>query len=302
MARERGLGTDFYSRGRLQEMKAGAFLAVAQGSEDSGVGILKVTYRPAEAPLRVAVVGKGITFDTGGNNIKTGGHMYGMNGDMAGSAVALSLVLHAIEARWNIAVDAYLAITDNVLSPRSYRPNDVVTSLKGKTIEVVDTDAEGRMVLADTLYLAAQDRPDLILDFATLTGACVRALGTTVSGAYTNRRQWFGRILRAGRRSGERVFPLPVDRDYGRCLKSDIADIKQCRATGGVDHIEAGFFLSRFVPAAVPWVHVDLSACENEEGLAHVPTKITGFGVRYGVTFLEEFARQRHPEAVQTKV
>jgi leucyl aminopeptidase len=289
MAREKGLGTDFFPRARLAEMKAGAFLAVAQGSEDPGVGILKVTYRPENAALRVAVVGKGITFDTGGNNIKTGGHMYGMNGDMAGSAVALSIVLHAISVRWPVAIDAYLAITDNVLSPRSYRPNDVVTSLRGKTIEVVDTDAEGRMVLADTLYLASQDRPDLMLDFATLTGACVRALGTTVSGAYTNRRRWFGRILGAGRRSGERVFPFPNDRDYGRCLKSDIADIKQCRASGGVDHIEAGHFLSRFVPASVPWVHVDLSAIENDEGLAHVPTKNTGFGVRFGVTFIEEF-------------
>lgn len=292
MAREKGLGTDFYSRARLQEMKAGCFLAVSQGSEDPGVGILKISYRPQGAPKKIALVGKGITFDTGGNNIKTGGHMYGMNNDMGGSAVALSLVLHAIRERWDVAVDAYLAITDNVLSPRSYRPNDVITSLRGKTIEVVDTDAEGRMVLADTLYLAAQERPDLILDFATLTGACIRALGTNLSGAYTNRANWFGRILRAGRRSGERVFPLPNDPDYGRCLKSDVADIKQCRTTGGVDHIEAGYFLSCFVPKRIPWVHVDLSACEQDEGLGHVPGKITGFGVRFAANFIEDFVKR----------
>jgi leucyl aminopeptidase len=286
-AKGAGLKTDFHNMAALKKLKAGAFLAVSQSASDQGGGILKIAYKPAKAKTKVALVGKGITFDTGGVQIKTGGHMLGMNGDMGGSAVALALVLLAKEMRWPVEVTAYLAITENSIGSQAYRPNEIVTTMAGKTIEVIDTDAEGRMVLADTLHLAAEEKPDLILDFATLTGACVRAIGTQYSGAYTNREEWYERIRLAGRRSGERVWPFPNDEDFGRCLDSDYADIKQCRPTGGVDHIEAGYFLSQFVPESIPWVHVDLSAAENDDGLAHVPSKLTGFGVRFGVEFIQ---------------
>jgi leucyl aminopeptidase len=296
MAKEWKLAVEFYSLKRLEQMGAGAFLAVAQGSEDKGGGILKLSYRPGvghwkksrTSQRKLAIVGKGITFDTGGNNIKTGGHMYGMHIDMTGSAIALALVKAAVELQWPWTVSAYLAITDNILSPHAYKPNDVVTSLKGTTIEIVDTDAEGRMVLSDTLTLASQDSPDLILDFATLTGACLRALGTQYSGAYTNQRRLYSRILKAGLLSGERVWPFPNDSDYGKILKSDVADIKQCRSSaGGPDHIEAGVFLSRFVPRRIPWIHVDLSAATSDSGLGHVGGKLTGFGVRFGAQIAE---------------
>lgn len=289
LAKENRCDVEFFSYDRLLEMKAGAFMAVAQGSEDRGGGILKVTYKPPQdGGLKLGLVGKGLTYDTGGNNLKTGGHMYGMHMDMAGSAVALSLVLLAARSRWPFRVEAYLAITDNVLGPKSYRPNDVVTSLRGKTIEIVDTDAEGRMVLADTLWIASQAKPDLLIDFATLTGACVRAIGRNYSGAFTNRRRLQRAIVDSGRRSGERVWPFPNDPDYGRCLKSDVADIKQCRQSGGSDHIEAAYFLGRFVDGKIPWVHVDLSAIESEEELAHIPSKVTGFGVRFAVRLVEK--------------
>ena len=129
------------------------------------------------------------------------------------------------------------------------------------------------------------------MDFATLTSACVRALGTRYSGAYTNRRKLISGIMSAGRSSGERVWPFPPDKDYGRCLKSQVADIKQCRPSGGVDHIESSYFLSQFVDRKIPWVHVDLSGEENEGGLAHVGGDVTGFGVRFAVAFCE---RQFH--------
>lgn len=175
-----------------------------------------------------------------------------------------------------------------MIGPAAYKPNDVVKTMKGKTIEVIDSDAEGRMVLSDTLWLAGTHKPDLMMDFATLTGACLRAIGTNYSGAYTNRSEWYSKIIEAGRESGERVWPFPNDKDYGRCLKSEVADIKQCRVTGGSDHIEAGYFLNEFVPETIPWVHVDLSAAESDEGLAHVETKLTGFGPRFVTSFLKQ--------------
>ncbi len=286
LAKTHQLKSEFYSLDKLEKMKAGAFLAVSAASEDKGGGILKLTYRPQTPKRRLAFVGKGITFDTGGTQLKTGEHMFGMNGDMGGSAVVLALVLLAKKLRWPWEVVAWLAISENSIGPKAYRPNDIVKTLSGKTIEVVDSDAEGRMVLSDALHLAAQEKPDLLMDFATLTGACVRAIGTSYSGAYTNRSEWFTQVIEAGRESGERVWPFPNDPDFGTCLKSEVADIKQCRLTGGADHIEAGYFLGQFVPTTVPWVHVDLSAAEADEGLAHVPPKLTGFGVRFATEFV----------------
>jgi leucyl aminopeptidase len=282
LAKGGGLKVDFLSLKRLTQMGAGAFLAVAQGSDDKGAGILKVIYQPAgKITKKLALVGKGITFDTGGSNLKTGSYMFGMHQDMTGSAVALATALVAAKLKWPYQVTAYLAITDNILGPRSYRPNDIVKSLKGTTIEVIDTDAEGRMVLADTLWLASSEKPDLVIDFATLTGSCIRALGTRYSGGYMNRKSLFPKVRKAGVSSGERVWPMPNDLDYGRSIKSKIADIAQCRVSGGVDHIEASYFLRQFVAKGVPWVHIDLAAANHDGGLAHVPGKTTGFGVRF---------------------
>lgn len=282
MAEKAGLKTDFLSLSDLRKMKAGAFLAVAQGAGENSGGILKLSYQPKTAKRKVALVGKGITFDTGGNNLKTGSHMFGMNNDMAGSAVVLALCLLAAQEQWPFQITGYMAITENVLNEKAYRPNDVVTSLKGKTIEVIDTDAEGRMILADTLTLASREKPDLVIDFATLTGSVIRALGTQYSGGYSNKKHWLSKIRKAGILSGERVWSFPNDTDYGRCLKSDIADIKQCRLTGGVDHIEAAYFLSQFIEKGIEWIHIDLGAMDPEEPLAHIPKKPSGFGVRVG--------------------
>lgn len=282
LAKKAGLKTEFLNYEALQKLRAGAFIAVAQGGHDNSSGILKISYQPAKTKRKISLVGKGITFDTGGNNLKTGSHMFGMNNDMGGSAVVLALCLLAAQEKWPYQITGYLAITENLLTAKAYRPNDVITSLKGKTIEVVDTDAEGRMVLADTLTLASKDKPHLVIDFATLTGSVIRALGTQYSGGYSNKKSLRQLIKKAGVMSGERVWPFPNDSDYGRCLKSEIADIKQCRLSGGVDHIEAAYFLSQFVEKGVDWVHIDLGAMDPEEPLAHIPKKPSGFGVRFG--------------------
>lgn len=290
LAETHGWQMSFHDEKALAKLGAGAFLAVSQGSAERDAGIVHLQYSPQHGSGgprgRIALVGKGICFDTGGVNLKPARGMLGMHGDMQGSAVALGTLLALSRLKVPFAIDCWLALAHNAIGPRAYRPNDVVTACDGTSIEVVHTDAEGRMVLADTLALAARAKPDLILDYATLTGACVYALGTRYSGAFTNRSDWFGPIIEAGRASGERVWPFPHDADYDEALESTVADVKQCTLEGEADHILAARFLSRFVPAQVPWIHLDLAAGEHKGGLAHVPTDVTGFGVRFTLGLL----------------
>ncbi|MHB1951741.1 MAG: M17 family metallopeptidase [Acidiferrobacteraceae bacterium] len=282
VARAHGWKSQFFGERRLAARGAGAFLAVSRGSQDHDAGILRLSYRPKGKPVaKLALVGKGICFDTGGVNVKGARHMYGMHEDMEGSAVALGTLLALTELKVPFAVDAWLALARNDIGPRAYRPNEVVTALNGTTIETVHTDAEGRMVLADTLSLACGTRPKLVIDYATLTGACVYALGTAYSGAFTNRPAWAERIVQAGYDSGERVWPFPMDDDYADALKSDVADVKQCVLEGEADHILAALFLRRFLIGDPAWIHLDLSAGRHKGGLAHIPTDVTGFGVHF---------------------
>ena len=289
LSRDRKWGFKLHGHDTLTKMKAGAFLAVVKGSAHKDYGIVEITYAPkGKSTKHLALVGKGLTFDTGGHSLKASAYMLGMNGDMAGSAVALAILNIASLEKWPVKVTAYLAIADNMIGPLAYKPSDVIVSMKGTTIEIIDTDAEGRMVLADTLHYAAKSKPTLMMDFATLTGACVRAIGTTYSGVFTNRESLHADLIKAGKLSGERVWPFPMDKDFAECLESTVADLKQCREKGGVDHIEAAQFLMHFAGDETPWVHVDLSAIEHPGGLAHVATDENGFGVRFATTFIRE--------------
>jgi leucyl aminopeptidase len=205
---------------------------------------------------------------------------------MQGSAVALGTLLAISRLQLPIAVDCWLAITENRTGPTAYKPQDVITALNGKTIQTIHTDAEGRMVLADTLTLASREKPKLMMDYATLTGSVVNAVTTRYSGVFTNRAEWHPRLKRAGQDSGERVWPFPIGKEFLSDLKSSIADIKQCSPNPIGDHILAGSFLAEFVEHDTPWVHVDLAASNTKGGLAHVPTDVTGFGVRYTLGLL----------------
>lgn len=286
LAQSEGWQWHEYDQAQLAEQGAGAFIAVARGSEDNQAAMVKLSYCPPNAVRRVALVGKGICHDSGGYNLKVSGSMYGMHLDMGGSAVALG-TLHAISrARLPYEVHCWLAIAENHIGPLAYRPGEVVTTLNGTTIEVVDTDAEGRMVLADTLSMAVQDNPDLLIDYATLTGACKRALGSRYSGAFTNRPQWLSELISLGQRSGERVWPFPLDEDYDDNLDSEWADLLQCAPGASPDHIDAARFLSRFVPAQIPWLHLDLSGFRNKGGNGVVSSEVTGFGVRLTLELL----------------
>lgn len=292
LAEREGWGVEFIDQKRLEKLGAGAFLSVVAASPHRDAGILHLKYRPKGATGRaLALVGKGICFDTGGSNLKTGGSMLGMHGDMQGSAVALGTLLALTRLKFDRPVDCWLALAENHIGPDAVKCNDVITALNGTTIELINTDAEGRMVLADTLALASRNQPGAILDYATLTGAVVAALGNRMAGAMTNRRQWVEPIIQAGERCGERVWPMPYEDDYDEDLKSEVADTLQCRTTGAGDHLYAARFLGRFVDRDIGWVHVDMASTGTHKGgLAHIPTDLQGFGVRFGVEWLRELA------------
>jgi len=274
-----------YGVAELKKLGAGAFLAVSQGNADDSAAIIRLRYRPAgqsQSPT-LSLVGKGIIFDTGGTNLKPFTSMLDMHIDMGGSAVAVGTLQALTELEVPFAIDCWLAITENRTGPTAYKSQDVVTAANGTTIQTIHTDAEGRMALADTLVFASRDKPAFILDYATLTGACMTAITTRYSGVFTNHPDLHPLLKKSGRDSGERVWPFPVGKEFLEELKSDTADLMQCSANGGGDHILAASFLNEFVDAKIPWVHVDLSACKRKGGLAHVPTEITGFGVRFSL-------------------
>lgn len=288
MAANNGWQMKKFTTKELTKIGAGAFLAVAQGNEDDSASIIHLRYRPGAKTARadVSLVGKGIIFDTGGTNLKPFASMLDMHGDMQGSAVALGTFLAISELKLPMAVDCWLAITENRTGPKAYKSQDIITAANGKTIQTIHTDAEGRMVLADTLTLASRKKPKMIMDYATLTGSVIGAITTKYSGVFTNRADWHPRLKRTGQDCGERVWPFPIGKEFLVDLKSDVADIMQCSPNASGDHILAASFLAEFVEHDTPWIHMDLASSNNKGGLGHVPTEVTGFGVRYTMSLL----------------
>ncbi|HEX4925090.1 MAG TPA: leucyl aminopeptidase family protein [Bdellovibrionales bacterium] len=282
-AKQRKYKVDFYDRIDLTKLGAGAFLAVTQGSleDEGGIVHLHVPGK-GKAKKKLVLVGKGLCFDTGGYNIKTGAYMHGMHKDMLGSAIALAIFETIVAMDWDLEVHAYLALAENLISHRAYRPNDVVTALDGTTIEVVDTDAEGRMVLSDTLALARKQKPDLLIDFATLTGSAIRALDTRRCAVFSPDAELASLAYQVGEACGERTWVFPMGDDFKEGLKSEIADLLQCSHGPNADHSYAATFLHHFAGAETPWLHLDLTAANNKGGLGLVSSETTGIGVRWG--------------------
>ena len=288
LARRHRLRLRWHGEAQLARLGANAFLAVSRGNARRDAGIAELRYVPRSRTARpeFALVGKGVLFDTGGTNLKPHKGMLDMHTDMAGSAVVVATLVAMARLRIPVAADAWLAITENSIGPRAYRPQEVVRAANGVTIQVIHSDAEGRMALADTLALAARRRPRAILDFATLTGACVYALTERMSGLFATDAALAARLLAAGEASGERLWNFPIPEDYDSDLDSPSADIAQCAVEGKGDHILAARFLKRFVPEDIAWAHIDLASATRRGGLAHVPTEITGFGARLALAFL----------------
>lgn len=239
--------------------------------------LIQLRYRPVPAaaaaagttPLRhIALVGKGVTYDTGGLNLKPGDSMLTMKKDMGGAALALGLMRVLVERQFPMPIDCWIPAVENVVNGNSYRPGDILTSVNGKTTEIGNTDAEGRLILADTLALASATRPDIIMDFATLTGAQRVALGFEIPAVWTNCPELIPEIMEASRVERDPIWQLPLWEGYRNRVKSNIADYRNVPSDGGMGGaIIAALYLSEFVDDEIPWLHVDFNGFDNATGL-----------------------------------
>jgi leucyl aminopeptidase len=294
-AREVGLSAEVLDASALETAGAGLLLAVGSGSS-RGPALAVLRYRPAGASRHVAVVGKGITFDAGGISIKPAKSMGDMVHDKAGAAAAAGIAVGAARLRLPVAVTAVLACAENLPSGAAYRPGDVLTGLDGSTVEIIDTDAEGRLVLADALTYALRCseelRVDAIVDLATLTGSIVSALGNEAAGLFSNDDELAARMLSAASTAGEPLWRMPILAGHRAQLKSERADRKQCADRWG-DCAIAAAFLEAYVDKR-PWLHLDIAGVAYNEGSPewpayHPKSGAAGAGVRTLLRFLAGF-------------
>jgi leucyl aminopeptidase len=272
--------------------KLGGLLGVNRGSTEPP-RLIRLTYEPAgRARGTVALVGKGITFDSGGLSIKTADGMSTMKDDMGGAAAILGALSAAGSVGIKARVQAIIPATDNMVSGDAMRPGDVLHIRGGKTVEVLNTDAEGRLVLADALVMASETRPDAIVDLATLTGACEVALGKRIAGLMGNNRLLIDQLRQSGARTGEPVWELPLPPEYRRQLDSDVADLRNVGAGRFGGALVAGLFLQEFVSNGIPWAHLDIAGPAWSDGPDGIlPKGGTGFGVRLLLDFLEHWKK-----------
>jgi leucyl aminopeptidase len=280
MAKKAGLQAKVMDLAAIKRAKLGGLLGVNRGSTNQP-RFVELTYSPKGRPdATLAFVGKGITFDAGGLSIKTSQGMMTMKCDMGGAAAVVGAMsaLKAVAAP--VRVRAYIPMTDNMLGGDATRPGDILKIRNGKTIEVLNTDAEGRLILADALSLASEAKPDAIVDLATLTGACMVALGPKIAGLMSNDDTLADTVAGAADRAGERVWRLPLPDDYKSQFESTVADMKNIGTPHG-GAITAGLILSEFVADGIPWVHLDIAgpAWTDTDDSEHRKGG-TGFGVR----------------------
>lgn len=253
-----GLEVEVWDEQRLAQERCGALLAVARGSAHPP-RLVSVKYRGGQSNADVlALVGKGVTFDSGGYSLKPGDAMKTMKCDMAGAATVLGTMVAVARLGLPVAVSGHLGLVENMVSGDSYKLGDVLTARNGKTIEVQNTDAEGRLVLADALHVAVEQGASRLIDLATLTGACLVALGTDVTGLMTNDQLWCDKLVSAAQRAGEPVWQLPMFEEFGEQIRSDVADIRNIGEGRWAGAITAAKFLEHFV-SNTPWVHCDIA-------------------------------------------
>jgi len=289
VAQSCGVGIEVWDQKRLEAERCGSLLAVARGSaKEPRLVILKYSGGPKDAPP-LAFVGKGVTFDSGGLSIKPTDGMKTMKCDMAGAATVLGAMQAIAQLKLPVNVVGLCGLVENMLSGNSYKLGDVLKARSGKTIEVLNTDAEGRLVLADVLDVALQHQPAKIVDLATLTGACVVALGNDVAGLMTNNQPWADAVKAAGDATGEQLWQLPMFAEYGEQIRSEVADIKNVGEGRWGGAITAAKFLEEFV-AGKPWVHLDIAGpAFLESSKSWLDAGGSGFGVRTLVEVARRF-------------
>lgn len=280
-AKEGRIAVDVLDEKALEKDGYGGILAVGGGSSRPP-RLVRYSYAPRGAKFHLALVGKGITFDSGGLNLKPSDAMYTMKSDMSGAAAVLAATRAIADLGLKIKVTAYAAMAENLPSGTAYRPSDVLTMYGGKTVENANSDAEGRLVMADALTRATGDRPDLIVDIATLTGACSVALGLRTAGLMVSDDLTADRVLDAAELAGEAFWQLPLPDEIREGLDSKVADLKSSTGTRHGGALAAALFLREFVGADQPWAHLDIAGPAFHEGepYDYVTTGGTGFGVR----------------------
>jgi len=287
-AKKQGLKTRVLREKQLQQQKFGALLAVAAGSR-SKPSMVILEHRVAGAKNSVALVGKGVTFDSGGLNIKTGGSMSDMKSDMSGAAAVAATLITAARLKTKVNLTGIIPIVENMPSGTAIRPGDIIYSYAGKSIEIGNTDAEGRLILVDALaYAVKKFKPQLLVDMATLTGACVVALGEKIAAVFSHDDKLAAAITAAGETTHERCWRMPLPEDYKKLLKSDFADLNNISSTRWGGAITAALFLSEFV-GDTRWAHIDIAgpAYAKKEN-AYCGPGGTGFGVRLLTELIEK--------------
>jgi leucyl aminopeptidase len=289
--RTSGFRVTVYDRHRIKKLKMGGLLGVAQGSErPPRFIVMELNANKRNLPT-VVLIGKGVTFDAGGISIKPASGMAEMKMDMSGAAAVIGTMQAASRLRLRVHLVGLVPATENLLGGRAMKPGDILTHHNGKTSEVDNTDAEGRLILADALSYASRYKPDLVIDLATLTGACVVALGHYATGMMGNDQEAMDQLRASGERTYERVWQLPMFDEYEKLVKSDIADVKNA---GGrwAGAITAAMFLKKFI-GKYKWVHLDIAGtASTEESLEYIPKGASGVGVRLLIDFLENWKKK----------
>ena len=292
LAEEFGLECRIYDEKQIQEMGMMALYSVGKGSA-TPPRFIHLIYKPQGEPKeRIAIVGKGLTFDSGGLNIKPGDYMRNMKGDKSGACAVLGIMKAIAQLKPNVEVHGIIGAAENMPGGNAYRPDDVIRAKNGKYIEIDNTDAEGRVTLADALSYASELKPDKIIDLATLTGACMVALGEYTAGLFTNAPDFAQEIKKAAKRAGERVWELPMDDERLRKkIKSTIADVVNSGGRYG-GAITAAMFLEEFVGEGIKWVHLDIAGpAFSKEEYGYYTKGGTGFGVRTCLEYLMQVGK-----------
>jgi len=289
LAGQRGLTVEVLDERALRRGKFGGVLAVGQGSARPP-RLVRVSYRPARPRARVALIGKGVTFDSGGLNLKTA-NLTWMKSDMGGGAAVLAATFALAALKVPVEVTATVPMVENMPSGSSYRPSDVLTMRDGRTVEVADTDAEGRLILADAILRAAEDDPDRLIELSTLTGGQLVALGTRVMGAMGTD-EWRDAVVAAAGAAGEAAWPMPLPDELRAGLDSPVADLANLPGDRWASMLVGGRFLAEFVPDGLPWVHLDIAGPAFNSGGArdYTPKGGTGAGVRTVIAAVERLA------------
>lgn len=283
-----GVKVTVFDKAELKKRNMNAILAVG-GASSNPPCLITMHYKPKiKAQKKIALVGKGVCYDSGGLSLKPTSSMLEMKADMAGGGAVIGIIKAAAMMKLPIELIGIIPAVENMVGGSSYKPGDVVIASSGKSIEVKDTDAEGRIVLADALHYASQQNPDEIIDFATLTGAVVIALGDIAAGLFTNDDRLANELLQSGKTTYERLWRMPFWNDYNEMIKSDIADVSNLGPRWG-GAITAGKFLENFVDEKIPWAHIDIAGPAVKHKSNNYTEKFdTGFGVRLMMDYLSK--------------